>query len=66
MVGFMGLAMDIFVGAVVIALQPFERNLTYALVAVLVGAGIVMTYLFAVLFPHRYERYYNRVLEKNI
>jgi len=65
-VGFVGLAMDILVATVILAFRPFDRDLTYVLIAALIGAGVVMTYVFAVLFPNKYERYYNHLLERNI
>jgi cobalamin synthase len=64
-VGLIGLAMDVLVAAVILAFQPFEQNIRYVLVAALVAAGTVLTYVFAVVFPKKYERYYNRLQGKD-
>jgi hypothetical protein len=65
-VGLAGLAMDILVAMVILAFQPFEESIRYVLVLALVGAGLVLTYVFAVMFPNKYERYYARLQGKNL
>lgn len=62
-VGLIGLLMDVLVAAVIIAFRPFEQSVTYLLVALLIGVGLVLTFVFAVVFPKRYETYYKRMSE---
>jgi hypothetical protein len=65
-VGLAGLVMDILVAMVILAFQPFEENIRYVLVVALVGAGLVLTYVFAVMFPNKYERYYAHLQGKDL
>jgi uncharacterized protein YqhQ len=62
-VGLIGLVMDVLVATVIIAFQPFEQTVTYVLTAALVGVGLVLTYVFVIMFPKKYDRYYVRMLE---
>jgi len=50
--------MDALVAAVLLAFQPFEQNILLILVAGLIGSGIILTYLFAVVFPKNYKKNY--------
>ncbi len=58
--------MDILVAIVILAFQPFEENIRYVLVLALVGAGLILTYVFAVMFPNKYERYYAHLQGKDL
>jgi hypothetical protein len=65
-VGLAGLAMDVVVAAVFVVLHPFERTVSYILAAALVGLGLVLSYVFSVVFPRRYEANYARMYEPRL
>jgi hypothetical protein len=62
-VGLIGLTMDVLVAIVIVAFHPFEEAVTYTLSAALVCVGLGLAYIFVVVFPRRYERYYAHMLE---
>jgi hypothetical protein len=66
LVGLIGLMMDVIVAAVIIAFHPFEMAVTYTLSAALVCMGLGLAYVFVVVFPRRYERYYAHMLEPKL
>ncbi len=58
LVGMIGLLMDVLVSAVLLAFQVFEQTALYILVIALIGSGVVLAYVFSVIFPNRYQRNY--------
>lgn len=66
LVGLTGLAGDIVVALVFVILRPLGGDLSYILAAVLVGAGLTLSYVFGIVFPKRYEANYARMYEPKL
>jgi len=66
LVGYAGLAGDVVVATVFLALQPFEQVINYVLAAAIVAIGIVLLYVFAFRFPRNYERNFARMYDPKL
>ena len=66
LVGLVGLAGDVIVALVFIALHPIGQIASYVLAAILVASGLVLAYVFGVVFPRRYELNYARMYEPKL